>query len=623
LASATDPSWWTDDLPSKPGVYLFRDAAGEVLYVGKARDLKARIASYRRPGGDGRLGVLFLQRDATQLETIVTRTEGEALLLEDTLIKQYKPPHNVRLKDDKSFLMLRLDLEHAFPRFQFVRAHAPREGQGKGRSRLIGPFASSRAVRRTLSDLHRVVPLRDCSDATLANRSRPCLKHQIGLCSAPCVGLIDPAEYGKLVERAIAILTGDTRELESDLDTRMRAAASAHEFERAAHWRDRLAALRRTVEGQGVRPKDKVDRDVLGLAREGDLAVVHRLAFRGGRLAESKARFFRSQLPDEELLHVVLTALFGPGMAKKESLKRLVGATEMLVPCLPEEPEWLAEILGAKLVVPRGGDRRRMLDMATENAFTELEKQTQRGEENAHLLEEVRRLLGLSAPPEVIDCFDISNLQDSHVVASRVRFRGGRKDRAGYRHFKVKTVQGQDDSASMREVVGRSLQRGLDEGDLPDLVVIDGGAQQLRMALEAREEAGAWGVEIVSLAKARSEGRRGRGQVKEASEERVYLTPDCEPIELAPRSPVRYLFERIRDEAHRFAIQFHRKLRGRITSRLDSIPGIGAVRRKRLLKTFGSVAGVAAASVEELAALEGFTLELAKTISEQLSAERD
>ena len=631
MSATEDYTWWTDDLPSKPGVYLFRDAKGEVLYVGKARDLKARITSYRRPGGDGRLGVRFLQRDATQLETIITRTEAEALLLEDTLIKQHKPPHNVRLKDDKSFLMLRVDLEHDFPRLQFVRAHAPQLNKAKGRSRLIGPFAYSRSVRRTLSDLHRVVPLRDCTDATLANRSRPCLKHQIGLCSAPCVGLIDKAEYGKLVERAIAILSGETRELEQDLDARMRTAAEELEFERAAHWRDRLSALRRTIEGQGVRPKDRVDRDIIGLAREGDIAVVHRLAFRGGRLAESKARQFKSELPDEELLHVVLTALFGPGMAKKESLKRLIGATEIVLPCLPEEPEWLEEILGAKLVVPRGGDRKRMLDMATENAFNELDQRTKRGEEDERLLAEVQALLGLPAPPEVMDCFDISNLQSSAVVASRVRFRSGRKDRAGYRHFKVKTVDGQDDFASMREVVLRSLKRGIDDGDLPDLVVIDGGPQQLRMAWEAREEAGAWGVEIVSLAKARSEkqlgpsvsdathGKLRRTRVKESSEERIYLTPDSDPIELAPRSPVRYLFERLRDEAHRFAIQFHRKVRGRITSRLDSIPGIGAVRRKRLLTTFGSVAGVAQASVEQIAALEGFTLDLAKAIAEHLA----
>ncbi len=604
--------------PTKPGVYIFRDAKDQVLYVGKARNLKARLASYTRPGGDGRLGVLFLQRDATQLETIVTRTESEALLLEDTLIKQFKPPHNVRLKDDKSFLMLRVDLEQDFPRLQFVRAHNPKQGKTKGRSRLIGPFASSSAVRDTLSDLHRVVPLRDCTDATLANRSRPCLKHQMDLCSAPCVGLVDKAEYRGLVDRAINILTGETRELEQDLDRRMRSASEELDFERAASWRDRLAALRRTVEGQGVTPGDKVDRDVFGLAREGDVAVVFRLAFRGGRLAESKARVFHSELPDEELLHVVLTALHGPGIAKKESLRRLVGAREILVPCLPEEHEWLAEILGARILVPRRGPKRRTLDMATENAFAELARRTKKGEENERLLEGVRELCGLENTPEVIDCFDISNLQESHLVASRVRFRGGVKDRSGYRHFKVKTVSGQDDFASMKEVVGRSLKRGMEDGDLPDLIVIDGGIGQLRNALEAQEEAGAWGVTLVGLAKARAE-RTFKGRKLDKSEERIYLTPDSDPIELNPRSPVRHLFERIRNEAHRFAIQFHRKTRGRITSQLDSIPGVGAVRRKRLLRTFGSVAGVAQASVEQVAALEGFTLELARTILDRVN----
>ena len=481
------------------------------------------------------------------------------------------------------------------------------------------PSVATDKAQRELG--YRVVPLRDCTDATLANRSRPCLKHQIGLCSAPCVGLIDQPAYAELVERAVGILSGDTAELEADLDERMRSAAEELEFERAARWRDRLTALRRTVEGQGVRPRDSVDRDVLGLARDGDLAVVHRLAFRGGRLAESKPRVFRSELPDEELLHVVLTALHGPGMAKKESLRRLVGAAEIVLPCTPEEPEWLSEILGAKLVVPRTGERRRMLDLATENAFTELDRRGKRGEEDARLLAEVQALLALEAPPEVIDCFDVSNLQGSHVVASRVRFRGGRKDRAGYRHFKVRTVDGQDDFASMREVVGRSLRRRMGDEDLPDLVVIDGGAQQLKNALEARDEAGAWGVAMVGLAKARAE-RSVRGRRRDKSEERVYLTPDSEPVELAPRSPVRHLFERVRDEAHRFAIQFHRKSRGRITSKLDSIPGIGPARRKRLLRTFGSVAGVAKASVEELAALEGFTPELARRVVDSLAEPR-
>ncbi len=247
--SASEPAWSIDDVPEKPGVYLFRDAEDRVLYVGKARNLKARLRSYRRPGGDGRMMVQFLEARAKRVETIVTRTEQEALLLEDSLIKDHKPPHNIRLKDDKSFLMLRLD-DEPFPRLKFVRQHDPRGaeqprrgGRATGRSRLFGPFASARSVRRTLSDLHRVIPLRDCPDTIFNNRSRPCIKHQIGLCSAPCVGEISAEDYGELVERAATVLSGSTGELEKELEGRMRAASDRLEFERAALWRDRLAAM--------------------------------------------------------------------------------------------------------------------------------------------------------------------------------------------------------------------------------------------------------------------------------------------------------------------------------------------------------------------------------------------
>ena len=459
MTSPTDgPAWSLDGVPERPGVYLFRDAAGEVLYVGKALDLKKRLASYRRPGGDGRLAVQFLERDAVAVETVVTRTEQEALLLEDTLIKQHKPPHNIRLKDDKSFLMIRLDLDERFPRLKFVRQHSPRHGKGKGagRSRLFGPYASARSVRRTMSDLHRLVPLRDCSDAVLNNRSRPCLKHQIGLCSAPCVDLIDEAEYARLVERASAVLSGDTAELERDLRERMEVASEELEYERAAHWRDRLKALRRTVERQGVTPRDKVERDVLGLAREGANALVHRIAFRDGRMAESRSHFFRSSLPDEELVHVVLTALYAPG---RREVPR-----EVLLPCPPEDEELLEHVLGdgVRLVVPTRGETKRMLDLAGENARAELEHRQATSESDREALRGLARLTGLDEPgPEVMDCFDVSNFQGTNVVASRVRFQGGRPDRSGYRRFKVRGVEGQDDFASMREVVYRSLKRGL------------------------------------------------------------------------------------------------------------------------------------------------------------------
>lgn len=607
-----EPSWSLRDVSTRPGVYLFKDASGEVLYVGKARNLRQRLSSYRRPGGDGRLNVAFLEKEAESVETIVTRTESEALLLEDTLIKQYKPRHNIRLKDDKSFLMLRLDLAERFPRLKFVRAHEAKVGSGGGGKRFFGPYTSARAVRRTLSDLHRVVPLRDCPDSVMNHRSRPCLKHQIGLCSAPCVGLIEPDAYGDLVERAARVLAGDVEELATDLTERMQSAAEELEYERAAGWRDRLAALRRTVEGQGVRPKDEIHRDVLGLARRGETAAVHRLSFREGRLAESRTHHFRSELPDEELLHVVITALYGSG--------RRVLPAELLLPCEPAEAELLEEVLGGetRLNMPKTGDKRRTLDMAGENARAALAQADSEAARDEEALEQLVDLLDLDPATEVMDCFDISNMQDSHVVASRVRFRRGHPDRAGYRRFKVKTVDGQDDFASMHEVVLRSLRRGVKEGDLPDLVVIDGGEVQLAKALEARTEAGAWQVAMVGLAKARP-ARTVNGVRKPASEERVYLPGALEPIELARHSASRHLMERLRDEAHRFAITYHRKERGRIKSKLDSIQGVGPAKRKALLRTFGSVAGVAKASVEELMALDGISDDLARRIVAQLS----
>ncbi|MBL8800922.1 MAG: excinuclease ABC subunit UvrC [Planctomycetes bacterium] len=614
----SEPRWSIDDVPEKPGVYLFRDDAGAVLYVGKARKLRSRLRSYRRPGGDGRLLIRFLEDVAASVETIVTRTEQEALLLEDSLIKTHKPPHNIRLKDDKSFLMLRLDAEE-FPRFKFVRAHSPRNdrksGEASGRARFFGPFASARSLRRTLGDLHRIVPLRDCPDSVFNNRSRPCIKHQIGLCAAPCVGLVSRADYERLVERAVGVLAGDTAELERELEERMRSASAQLEFERAAGWRDRLAALRRTVERQGVRPGDRVARDVLGLARRGADAVVHRIAFRDGRMSESRSHTFRSELPDEELWHVVLTALYGGGARERPA--------EIVLAAEPSELELFLDIFGAevRLIVPASGERRRMLDLANENARVALSKRAAQAAFEESALEALSELADLDGPPEVIDCFDISNFQGAHVVASRVRFRGGLADKSGYRRFRVRGVEGQDDFASMKEVVGRSLRRGLEEGDLPDLVVIDGGAAQLEKALEARDEAGAWDTPLIGLAKARSERRVG-GVTKGAVEERVYLPGAHEPIELARHSPARLLLERIRDEAHRFAITYHRKERGKLRSQIDSIPGVGDKKRKDLLRRFGSVAGLKEASVEEIAAVPGIGPELAARIREHLEEPR-
>jgi len=637
-AAERESRWSLEGVPELPGVYVFRAADGAALYVGKARNLRSRLATYRRPGGDGRLGVRFLERDATRVETIVTRTESEALLLEDQLVKRLQPPHNVRLKDDKSFLMIRVDTQERFPRLKLVRAHSPEHGREGGRARWFGPFASSRAVRRVLSDVHRVVPLRDCTDAMLAHRTRPCMKHQLGLCAAPCVGGIDEAGYAAHVERALRILGGEAEELEAELDARMRAAAAELDFERAAQWRDRLAALRRTLERQAIRPQGKLDCDVLAFARRGARCAAHRLSFRGGQLEQSRTHLFQSELPDEELVGDLLRALYAGG--------RTPAPPEIVLALEPTEWPFAADeqVAAVRLVVPQGGERLRVLEMAGENARAALAADVEGEQQLVQAQAELARLAGLEPRAEglVIDGFDVSNFQGAHAVASRVRMRNGIADRAGYRRYRIRSVEGQDDFAAMREIVSRSLRRGMREGDLPDLIVVDGGPAQLARAVEARDELAASDVPILALAKARAErfgsttgaaaaagvtdasgaerapramGKRG---ARAARPERLFLDPASEAVPLAPHGALCHLLERLRDEAHRFAIQFHRASRGRIGSRLDAIEGIGPAKRKALLTRFGSASGVARASFEELAAVPGISRALAQRIAEAL-----
>jgi excinuclease ABC subunit C len=610
------PPWSQADVPRECGVYLFRDASGAVLYVGKARNLRRRLQSYRKSGGDGRLLIRFLERQARSLETIVTRTEAEAVLLEAQLVKQHRPAHNIRLKDDKSFLMIRLDPQESFPRLKLVRAHSPKRdkksGPAQGRSRLFGPYASSRAVRATLADLHRVVPLRDCPDAVFAARTRPCLKHQLGLCSAPCVGLIKAPDYAVLVDKAARILGGDAGELERELAARMEAAAAAEQFERAAAWRDRLAALRRTLERQGVRARAGLDRDVLALARSGSQAALAQLCWRGGQLLETHCRTFVSELPSVELWHGLISALYAQGAA--------AAPAEILVEQLPAERELLQQALGqgVHIRVPGSGEGLRMLALARANARSALERRERTGEQGRSAGAALAELLGLPSPAEVVDGFDVSNFQGAHGVASRVRFRGGFPDKSGYRRFKLRTVPGQDDFAALREVVARALRRDLEQDDLPDLVLIDGGAGQLAAALAGRDEAGAFDVPLVALAKARP-ARKRAGVRLQASQERLFLPNEREPRALERHSALCHFVQRVRDEAHRFAITYHRKERGRLPSVLDGVAGLGPKKKRALLVRFGSLAGVRAASQEELAALPGIGAALAARLRERLA----
>jgi excinuclease ABC subunit C len=556
-----------------------------------------------------------LESRASALDFVVTATEEEALLLEDTLVKKHRPPHNVRLKDDKSFLLVRLDPSGPFPRLEPVRAHSPRAGGALH----FGPFPSAGALRRTLRILHSVVPLRDCSDAVLRNRSRPCLKHAIGRCAAPCVGLIGEAEYRALVERAIEMLRGRGEGLLGALRARMREEADALRFERAQGIKEAIDDLERTLSVERDVLERRVGRDVVGLARDESRVCLVVLQFRDGALVDRRTAVLESPLPDEEVLGSLLPRLFeGTGDIPPE----------IAIPAEPNDAEMIASHLArrrkgpVRLLVPRRGPAARRVRQACENAARLLEAARNQDAASAEAAERLAERLRLRRVPVVVDGFDVSNIQGSAIVASRVRFRDGRPDRSGYRRFRPKEVATQDDFAVLHEVVSRALKRDLEADELPDLLVIDGGKGQLQSALAARDEVGAWDVEVVALAKRKTgkTGKTGSGlacrpdPVLPPKDERVYLPDRAEPIPLEVGSPDRALLERIRDEAHRFAITYHRRVRGRLGSALDAIPGIGRERRKRLLRHFGSVEAIRRASIDEIAAVPGIPRALGERV---------
>lgn len=595
------------DIPASPGCYIFRGDDDEPLYVGKARELRGRVRSYFRDGGDGRPLIPFLARKATRIETIVTKTEAEAILLEDTLIKRFKPPFNLRLKDDKAFYLLRLDPAAEFPRFEWVRRRRA------DRALYFGPYASAGALRRTIRFLYSIIPLRDCSDNILKNRSRPCLKYSIGRCSAPCVQLIQKEEYQTLVARARDLLEGRTSEVEKLLEARMREAAANLEFEKAARVRDQLEALRTTTESQGVRLGRAIDRDVVAIHRDGDRVAIQWLPFRGGKLEGGKTHLFTTDLPDPEIFNSFLTQLYHGDVFIPR---------EIYLSHEPHDREviaaWLEERRGGpvNLAVAKSGEAKRAVAMAIENARVALSAREGAAASAMEAILKIQEKLQMEEPPLVMDCFDISTLQGRSTVASRVRFVDGLPARDGYRRYKITSFSGQNDFAAMREVVTRALRRDVEDQTLPDLIIVDGGKGQLSAALLAREEIGAFEVAMVGLAKDRTESNDDRTL---HSGERIFLPGADEPLPLAPRTPECHLFARIRDEAHRFAITFHRKQRESIVSELNAIEGIGNRRRRELLQTFGSVTALRQASMDDiLQKIPRFPKELAARVVEKL-----
>ena len=603
------------NLPSRPGVYLMRDKAGKVIYVGKAKDLRARVRAYFNHS-DERSQIQFLLGKVEDIETLVTSSDKEALILENNLIKQYKPRYNIRLKDDKSYLSIKVTTQHAWPRI-FATRKIVKDG-----NRYFGPFSSAVAARETIDIIEKHFLLRNCTDHNFRNRSRPCLQYQIKRCMAPCVLDVSQDAYREQVRQAMLFIEGRQQQLIDELRQRMQAKSDALEFEAAARIRDQIQAVEKTLEKQRMVSHWGADQDIFGLYREGGFIEVQVLLVRQGKLTENLSYSLQDlEFPDEEIVGSLLTQFYQG--------QRFV-PDEILLPVTLEDrearEEYLAERKGRRVEVlnPQRGDKRHLLQMAEENAKQSFAERHDQERARETMLRELQTQLRLKRYPQRIECFDISTIHGTHAVGSMVTFIDGEADKNLYRHFRIKTIDessGGDDFGMMLEVLKRRFSRGKDDADLPDLIVVDGGRGQLAMALTAMAELGIEGVDAVGLAKMRVQAAARSADI-ERLEERVFLPGQSNPVILKRNSNALFLLQRVRDEAHRFAITHHRRLRSKRTlySALDRIPGVGGTRKRALLRAFGSVKRIEEASLEDLLKVPSMNEQVARDILQALRA---
>jgi excinuclease ABC subunit C len=603
----------TDNFPAAPGVYLMKEVGGQVLYVGKARDLKKRVRSYFSASRDSRWHIRFLMERVAAIDFIVTDTEKEALILENTLIKEHRPRYNFNLRDDKTYFSLRLDMREEFPRLTIVRK-VPRDG-----ARYFGPYSSAAAAREVLKELNKLFPLRHYPLDSCRRRGRPCLFYQLKQCSAPCHGLISSEEYAALADGAALFLDGKNRDLVKICRERMAAAAAAEKYEEAARFRDLISAVEVTVEKQKMVVAEG-DFDLFGYHRDGNRLEVLLLHMRGGKVIGSRNFSLTWELDDAEGLASFLHEYYG---------RDVYIPAEVLLPLpLPETApfaELLSEKRGKKVIVasPRRGVKSDLIKLAMKNALTSAREKQQAQAGKEAVLRELQDKLHLPLPPRRIECYDISNIQGRYAVGSRVVFSDGRADKAGYRHYRIRTVDQADDFAMMREVLSRRFAPGKEDGR-PDLIVVDGGIGQLNVLSGVLRELDVQGVAAAALAKSRVE-RGMTAEEIERSAERVFLPGRKNPVVLRQNSAPLLLLAQIRDEAHRFAITYHKKLRGRetLSSRLAEVPGIGEKRLKTLLRHFGSLPKLREASLEEILAVKGITGKVAEAVRRYLQVTGD
>ena len=597
-------------LPTQPGVYMFKDAAGEILYIGKAKSLRSRVRGHFANDRTHSLKQVELVRRITDIDTIVVGSEAEALLLESNLIKTHQPRFNIRLKDDKRYPYIKVTVQEPFPRV-FVTRQLDDDG-----SRYFGPFTEVSAMRQALEVVKRAYTVRSCRyDLPNETPERPCLDFHVGRCKAPCVGHQSQEDYRSMIDEILRVLSGDVKELRQRVTAELGRRVEALEFERAATLRDTLIGLDAIERRQRALDVRGGDQDVLGVARDGDNASAVLLRIRGGKLLGREVdQFTNLETEDEEavLSAAAIRFYLGRGEHGRSDLPR-----EVLLPGDFEDREALESLLDeaadrrVRLQIPQRGEKRRLVELAAQNARHLLEERSLMDEAAAtradDVLYELQEALELKVVPRLIVCFDISHTQGSEVVGSAVVFENGEPRKSEYRRFRIRGDWGNDDYRSMAEVVSRYFRRRIDEElRVPDLVVIDGGKGQLGAAVAALEEVGTTEVAICSLAK---------------RDEEVFLPGRPAPVRLPRNHDALRLLQRVRNEAHRFAISYNRKLRGRrtLSSELAEIPGVGPKRQRVLLSRFGSVRALKEATAEELAGVPGFSEVSARKILEHLA----
>jgi len=592
-------------LPAKPGVYLFKDKEGKVIYVGKAANLKSRVRSYFGTPSNLSSKTQRLVSNIQDLELVVTGSEQEALILECDMIKKHTPKYNASLKDNKTFPYLKIDISEDWPGVCITR-RVQKDG-----ARYFGPFASAGSVRKTLRLIKKIFPYRSCSKRIDGKDKRPCLDYYIHQCLGPCIGAVEKDEYREVINQVILFLQGKQELILRELNAKMKAAAQRLQFERAALLRDQIDAIENVIEGQRIATTLQGEKDIIGLAQNETLAYVELFSIRNNKLIGQDHFIMEGTQGDSP--RQIMTSFVKQYYASASYIPYLI-----LLQHPVDEPavlsQWLGQQRGRKveLQVPQRGAKKKLVDTVAENAARGLELaqlQEMKAEVISSGLQELKDRLRLPKMPRRIECYDVSNIQGTLAVGSMVVLEKGWPKPAHYRRFRIKTVAGADDYAMIQETLRRRFKRGMTGegawGIVPDLVLIDGGKGQLNAALEVRQELGLASIPMASLAK---------------ENEEVFIPGHPQPAYIPKDSPALHILQRARDEAHRFAISYHQKLRrkGFITSALDNIPGIGPKRKKALLRQFGSIEAIKEASLEELSQTEGITLALAKKVKEQL-----